>query len=408
MLAQPACLMHIPAAMRILLLTETLHAGGAETFVLRLARALRRAGEDCEILNLTPEIENAQLVEAFPDVPIKRIRLPALAWLARIDRLLVRLGVDFSLQAWLTRREFERRFAGRYDVYHSNLFKVDLLLARAKQRFPRMACVSTLHGDYNQFHATAEGEPGQRIVNWRDKVMLVRRRIDAWVYITGHQLDLLERHYGFGRERFQKIYNGYELPVEVAPAPARPASGGLRFIMVARGIREKGWEILIRAFLRLDGGSRLSLVGEGPDLDDLRRAWPDERIEFLGFHPNPPKLVSQADVFVFPSRYVSESLPTVVTEAIFCGVPVIATPLGEIPVMIEAAGGELCGQLLEDGTDAEVEDRLVEAMRRYLEDPDLLDRHRRLTASAFQKFDMAECTERYRALYRSTVEANPR
>jgi glycosyltransferase involved in cell wall biosynthesis len=55
-----------------------------------------------------------------------------------------------------------------------------------------------------------------------------------------------------------------------------------------------------------------------------------------------------------------------------------------------------------------VEDRLVEAMRRYLEDPDLLDRHRRLTASAFQKFDMAECTERYRALYRSTVEANPR
>ena len=45
-------------------------------------------------------------------------------------------------------------------------------------------------------------------------------------------------------------------------------------------------------------------------------------------------MIGQCDVFVHPSIYKAESLPTVIIEALFAGVPVIATDVGEVATMI--------------------------------------------------------------------------
>ena len=372
--------------------------------MLRLARKLTALGDECHVLNLNPDIENRQLLAAYPDLHILRVPLSSFVWLRRIDRRLARLGLGFSLQAWLTRRLIERRWLNRYEIFHSHLFKTDLIMARMKQAFPHIHFVSTLHGDYQLFHEAAQGGEGERITDWKDKVALLQRQCDGWVYIADKQAELLAHCYGVAPARLHKIYNGYEPAVPVA-APARERTGvGLTFVMVARGIKEKGWDLLINAFQRMDGNARLLLVGEGPCLDELRASFGcDQRITFVGFHPNPVEVIREANVFVFPSVYGGESLPTVIMEALYCGIPVISTAIGEVPAMLATPSGEMCGQLIDLGSPDALTERLAEAMTRYVSDPELLARHRQLTAAAFEKFDMTACAERYQSLYRSVL-----
>ena len=372
--------------------------------MLRLARKLNQLGEQCHVLNLNPDIENARLLAAYPDVHILRAPVRWLTWLRRVDRRLVRAGLGFSFQAWLTRRLTERRWLNRYDIFHSHLFKVDLIMARIKQSFPHIHFVSTLHGDYQLFHDNAQSGDGEQIAGWQGKMALLRAQCDGWVYIADKQARLLAEDYGVPRAKLHKIYNGYE---PAAPPPASASTqdrSGLTFVMVARGIREKGWDQLIEAFGRLPPGSRLLLVGEGPHLDELKKTHgSNPAITFVGFHPNPVEVIGKADVFVFPSLYGGESLPTVVMEALYCGVPVISTAIGEVPAMLATPSGETCGQLLDLVPAGTLSERLAEAMRRYLTDAALLARHKELTGAAFAKFDMVACAERYRSLYRAVL-----
>ena len=46
-------------------------------------------------------------------------------------------------------------------------------------------------------------------------------------------------------------------------------------------------------------------------------------------HSDVSRYFQAADLFIFPSR--TEGLPNVILEALSCGVPVIATPVGDIP-----------------------------------------------------------------------------
>jgi glycosyltransferase involved in cell wall biosynthesis len=371
--------------------------------VLRLARKLNALGDECHVLNLNPDVENAELLKGFADLTILHAPLPAPRWLRRTDWRLARLGIDFSMHGWLARRLIERNYLGRYDIFHSHLFKVDWVMAQAKRRHPQTRFVSTLHGDYQLFHESAQGGGGERIPGWKGKMELLRKECDGWVYIADKQAELLTQSYGVPAAKLHKIYNGFE-PTEPVTHSKKQNGDGLTFVMVARGIEEKGWDTLISAFQRLDSGSQLLLVGEGPYLDELRaRTAPDPRITFVGFHPNPVEVIRDADVFVFPSVYRAESLPTVIMEALYCGVPVISTAIGEVPDMLATPSGQTCGQLIDIAPAEAMVEQLAAAMARYRADPDLLAQHRQLTGAAFEKFDMTVCAEQYRSLYQSVL-----
>lgn len=383
--------------MRILLVTETLAVGGAETFVLRLARKLRQLGQQCEVLCLNRDLADARLVEQFAEVPVRMVPVPAIRWVKRADRLLKLAGIDWSIQLAWSLRWAQRQVAGRYDLYHGHLFGADHLLARLKQRAPGMRIVSTIHGDYLIYESGPQQTERNGVLNWRAKVRQITSAVDRWVYISGPQRDLFERLFDVPEQRLVSIYNGFE----AASPPHRGTSpdGVVTFAMAARAMPEKGWGFLIEAFTRLEGRARLLLIGEGDHLDRLQAQYDDAKIAFLGFHPNPPDIISKAQVFVFPTIYQAESLPTVIVEALYCGVPVIATNLSEIPRMLRAEDGTLAGQLIPAEPVAEIVPALAAAMQRYLDDPALLARHAAAAPSAFAKFDMDQCARRYLRLY---------
>ena len=391
--------------MRILLITEALVLGGAETFVLRLARRLRQDGHDAEILCLNPDFEDERLVALFDEIPIHRVPRFGLRTLKRLDRVAGWLKRDPMLQPRRARRWIERRLLGRFDIFHSHLFGADWLMALLKRRHPAMRMVSTLHGDYALYDARAKGSERTEILNWPAKLAETLAAVDRWVTIS---LDQRRQFVDFGvdPQRLVAIPNGYAPPAPL-PALPQPDRTGLTFVMVARGMREKGWAFLVEAFLRLEGDCSLLLVGEGAFLDQLRERHGDHpRIRFAGAHHNPVALVAVADVFVHPSIYRAESMPTVIVEALFAGRPVIATRVGSVADMIAAPSGERAGILVE-ADEATLAGQLAAAMQAYLDDPALRRRHAALAPAAFAKFDMGACAAAYARLYAEVAGSSP-
>ncbi len=108
------------------------------------------------------------------------------------------------------------------------------------------------------------------------------------------------------------------------------------FLYVGRVAVEKN----VEAFLRLDLPGTKWVVGEGPDLERIRRAYPEAR--FLGVltQDRLAEVYSGADVFVFPSR--TDTFGLVLIEALACGCPVAAYPVtGPLDVLGDAAAGAL-------------------------------------------------------------------
>lgn len=391
--------------MRILLVTETLVFGGAETFVLRLARRLLQDGHDAAVLCLNPDHEDPRLVVQFPEISILRVPTLGLRSLKRADRMCRLIGIDLDLQQRRAARWVERHLLGRYDVHHTNLFGADWLFTRLKRRHPAMKIVSTLHGDYALYASSVLGTERTRVLNWRGKLAETLAAIDQWVTISRAQRRQFETEFGVDPARLVAIANGYAPPTPIASI-VRPIGQLATFVMVARGMREKGWGFLVDAFGRLKGDRALLLIGEGAYLDRLREQHGENPlIRFAGAHPNPVELIGGADIFVHPSIYKAESLPTVIIEALYAGLPVIATDVGEVAGMIATPSGELAGMLVAPD-EATLVDELTTAMQAYLDDPELRRRHAALTAAAFAKFDMERCADAYLRLYAaSTGEA---
>jgi glycosyltransferase involved in cell wall biosynthesis len=92
----------------------------------------------------------------------------------------------------------------------------------------------------------------------------------------------------------------------------------------------------IGAFLTLDLPGTKVVAGVGPELDVLKRRFPEVR--FLGVLEleELARLYSSADVFVFPS--LTDTFGLVMLEALACGTPVAAFPVqGPIDVVGESS-----------------------------------------------------------------------
>ena len=145
------------------------------------------------------------------------------------------------------------------------------------------------------------------------------------------------------RHRAQHYY-GITRPIEVVPygfrplhAPDRPRGLGgtnrhYRLISVGRLIKRKGFAFLIEALPRLPQDVELLLVGDGPLEAELKqvaaRMGVTNRIAWLGYRSREEiyQYLQEAQCFVLPSLH--EGLGIVVQEAMYAGLPVVATNNG--------------------------------------------------------------------------------
>lgn len=104
------------------------------------------------------------------------------------------------------------------------------------------------------------------------------------------------------------------------------------FLCVGRVAPEKNLE----AFLALDLPGTKLVVGDGPDMDELKRKFPDAVFAGKKEGEELARYYAGADVFVFPSR--TDTFGLVLLEAIACGLPVAAYPVAGPKDVIGATG----------------------------------------------------------------------
>jgi glycosyltransferase involved in cell wall biosynthesis len=113
-----------------------------------------------------------------------------------------------------------------------------------------------------------------------------------------------------------------------------------------------------------------------------------------------PELYARADCFLFASLSEGFGLPPL--EAMACGTPVVTSAVTSLP--------EVCGDaaFLVEPTESE---RIFEATRRVLTEPDIADELRLRGRAQARKFTWRECAKRTLLAYRNATErvgAEPR
>ena len=111
----------------------------------------------------------------------------------------------------------------------------------------------------------------------------------------------------------------------------------------------------IEAFLKLDQPGTKLVVGDGPQLKELTRKYPEVLFAGVKQGEELARYFATADVFVFPS--LTDTFGLVLLEALACGVPVAAYPVAG---PLDVIGNSPAGALHED---------LGEAVRRALQIP---------------------------------------
>lgn len=350
--------------LRVVHVVSSLHVGGMEHFVLRLAAEQRRLGHAASVLALNggPLAEHAQR----SGVPVRV--LSGRSALARVLETMAHLG------------------ALRPRVVHPHN-PSSLHYAVLGKGITGAKLVLTYHGRGLR-EARIPG-PGE----WR--------RTDAVVSVSAGAVEQLPE--AVPSRRVTVIRNGV-----VPTPPSRPRAAlrrelglddGLVGIMVARLDGLKGHDTLVRALARVrDLGRRVTLLvaGDGaerPRIETLARelALGPGWVRFLGFRTDVADLLAASDFFLLPS--VTEGLPLSLLEAMSQGLPALATPVGGIPEVIR--DGEH-GFLVPVHGDAE----LAAAMLRLLDDPALLRTlGARARRRAQEEFSFERMTREYLELY---------
>jgi glycosyltransferase involved in cell wall biosynthesis len=387
--------------MKILLVTETLYEGGAELFVLRLARGLIAKGENVQVLSLNRKCENKEMTAMFEDVPIQRITLPFISLIKFTDKILAKLKIDFVLKYFLLGRVIKRKYSRNYDIVHSNYIQADHCIASisTKKSFRH---VVTIHGDYSAIYDSYKKGELRYWQNLDKKLKKLAANINQWVVLSEEQQLFFRDIMKVPVDKVIKIYNGYPAPASPVVTPEK--ADVFTIGMVARGAEKKGWQILINAFLKMPSATRLLLVGGSEYMEGLKTKYKENsRIIFTGFQSDPLQWMVQMDVFVLPTLYPFESLPNVITEALYCGLPIVATNVGEIERMItDDESGKKAGFVVDISDKGIAVEELYNQLFFLYNHPEELAILAEIAKRCSNKFDMSLCVNSYIKVYRKT------
>jgi colanic acid/amylovoran biosynthesis glycosyltransferase len=225
----------------------------------------------------------------------------------------------------------------------------------------------------------------------------------AIVTVSDYSANDLKARFPGSAARIQRVYNGVDLS---RFHPPDPGSGTPAIVSIGRLIEKKGFADLINACALLTSRRRgfvCEIIGEGPLEETLRAQIASADVEGCVRLVGPKTQteialrLSHATIFALPCTREADggmdNLPTVIMEAMAAGLPVIATPLGGIPEMVEH---DVNGELVPERDPAAV----CAAMERLISDPErarrLGDKGRQI---AREKFSIETSARRLREIF---------
>jgi glycosyltransferase involved in cell wall biosynthesis len=289
----------------VLIVSSTLHIGGAEQVAANLARHVSSAGFEVIACYLK---ENGAVGEQMLRAGVELVPVPGL-----------RPGRRDYLTAIKLRRLIRRR---RIDLIHTHDTHglVDGSICRAT--LPSLRHVHTFH--FGNYPARPRRPRAIERTFWRFP--------DALIAVGHVQAATIRDYYGIPADRLRTIWNGVEVPR--IPSPKRPSDVPI-MTSISTLIPQKGLECLLDAAAILKSSGEqfvLKIAGEGR----LRTALEDRArflgladcVQFLGWVPQASRnLLPACDIFVQSSLW--EAMSVVVLEAMAAAKPMVVTAVGE-------------------------------------------------------------------------------
>lgn len=241
------------------------------------------------------------------------------------------------------------------------------------------------------FHAAGESASYRYL---RPVVARMAARIDLRCAVSPDARSLAHRYLG---GTYELMGNGIEVD-RFATAEPWPTQGPT-VLFLGRHEPRKGLEVLLAALPGLGDDVTVWVAGEGPQTDELRRRYPDPRVEWLGRLDDAERDARMAGATVYCSPSVrGESFGVVLAEAMAAGTALVAS---DLPGHRNVATDGVDALLTEVGDPT----ALAVALRRVLDDAAL---RTSLVAAGRRRADelsMDALARRYVDLYRAVLPA---
>jgi glycosyltransferase involved in cell wall biosynthesis len=310
--------------MKILMLTDYFPphlGGGSEQAAYEVGRRLAARGHTVHVVTL--QTVPAPARECLHGIVVHRARA------LELTRLL-RLQSSVSLEVLALADAVAR--ALRPDLVHiHNLFFYTSLVAvglKARGGWPlvntmQLGSMEQLGGLAGAVTTAYERAIGRAILRRSDFVIAVSQAVRQHA-----------RRLGVPAGRIEVIPNGVDLdafrPAREVVRAERP-----RVAFVGRLLFNKGPQYLVAAaplVLARHPATEFVIVGDGPLRPQLEQTVARQGLagafRFLGMRPDVPALLGDPTLSLFVRPSLSEGLPLTVLEAMACGLPVVATPVG--------------------------------------------------------------------------------
>ena len=302
---------------KIIFILPSLYGGGAERIVLNLLKHIDRS-------KFTPVLALVKKEGRYlQDVP-KDVEL--------IDLEVKQARYSLFKIAKLIREQ-------KPDIIFTSLSHLNLLIALIRPFFSKK--IKFIARESNTVSEQNKRDKYPKINDLLYK--LVYNNYDLIVTQAKAMRDDLMQNYNIDKAKMKIIYNPVDIDYIKKRSDEKMADlpkGKFNLLAVGRLSEQKGYDLLLESFAKLDESFYLTILGEGEKKDELENKIKEldieNRVDLRGFSSNPYAYMKEADLLVLSSRY--EGLPNVVLEANSLGVGVVA---------YDSSGGT--GEIVKDG-----------------------------------------------------------
>lgn len=348
--------------MRVIHLISGLRGGGAEHLVLDLCK---------QSLN-DPQIDMKVLILSSIDGIAYKFHEAGIHPLSG-ERMVNKRKTGSAITVYKSLLTLIRQ--DKNTIIHAHMFHACIFASFVKIIRPSIKIIFTLHNNY--------------VPEWHRRLLLFLAKPlrNTDIIFTGSRAEWYQK------KNAVNIPNGINVSKFIHLKSEKPPV--FTFVFVGRIEEQKNPLFLVELAksLRQEYQFIIRVAGEGSLMQDLKKLIDQFNLHHLfelsGFHNDIPQLLAQSHCLLLPSAW--EGMPLVILEAGAAGVPVLATPVGNLPYILNNSNAYI-GELNEFPI------LMEEVMNNYGE---ALIKARRLKDIVINKFAIHDIYHLHAASYRA-------